>query len=505
MLHRDLKPDNILVGDDGIVRVADFGFARFFGERGASPDSLGDSLTTAGAVGTPAYLAPEYRRGDPPTIACDVFSFSVTAWEALTGTRPTDGEGKVEISAGEAIAPELRDVLVAGMQAEADDRPAGIGTLERALRGALDRSRRGTARWLAVAGAGALCVGGWIWWASREPSRTEVAAVDSDGTEATPAVKSETVAASGVVLRESIGVDATRDANAPVPGWARQIRRADDPPEALDAWSIPVVTIDATDGVAPTPEIRERMTEATALARERALGIVEVVPLAAPDITAWASLVAPLAAQDDTLVAGGLPHATDGAWAERVTGDLGRIRGWAARHADGRFPAAAVSLAVDTPTTDAEAKALQHGALEVTAYRDEHLPQLGLWASLSPGREADVVDAWLQLWAAGFSRVFVPAGHDDGPVVALLTRAGTLRARGPTTAGDHDARIVRLVDDDTTARMLLVWRRDAAAASVRVTVGDAHPHSVPDGPPQQVTGGSTTVSVASTPVLIELR
>ncbi len=501
VLHRDLKPDNILVGDDGIVRVADFGFARFMGDRGASPDSLADSLTTAGAVGTPAYLAPEYRRGDPPTIACDVFSFAVTAWEALTGARPTDKDGTVELgTSGDALAPELREVLVAGMRAEAGERPAGIETLARALRGTLDRSRGIGRRWVLGGAVGVALAGVGVWWATRHDGGAREPAPNGPTADANAPART-TVSPDAASLRASVGVDATMDPTATVPGWARQIRRNADAPQAIDAWSIPVVSI----AVADDSTVGERAAAAATVARAQGLGRVEIDPIAVTDMTGWASLAAPLHADDATLIVGGLPHATEGTWAQRVTGDLGRVRGWAARHNDGRFPAGVVSLAVDTPATDATAAALRRGAAEVTAYRDEHLPRLGLWAVLSPGREADVLDAWLQLWAAGFSRVFVPAGEAYDSVVALLTAAGSLRAGGSVTSGDHDARIVRLVDDDGVAKMLVVWRRDAAAASVRVPVGDARAHAVEDGTALPVTAGSATVSVASTPVLLELR
>ncbi|MBL0218214.1 MAG: protein kinase [Myxococcales bacterium] len=94
LVHRDFKPDNVLVGADGRARVADFGLARSVAtppethDEHASDDPL---KTRSGAVrGTPAYMAPEQRTGGAVDAAADQFAFAVALWEALTSQRPFD-------------------------------------------------------------------------------------------------------------------------------------------------------------------------------------------------------------------------------------------------------------------------------------------------------------------------------------------------------------------------------------------------------------------------------
>ncbi|HUQ04086.1 MAG TPA: serine/threonine-protein kinase [Kofleriaceae bacterium] len=108
LLHRDLKPDNIFVSDEGQVLVGDFGLARAVTELEPAPEGnasaprdavLATELTATGMVlGTPAYMPPEQADGEA-TAASDQFSFAVTAWEALYGERPFAGANMEEIHA----------------------------------------------------------------------------------------------------------------------------------------------------------------------------------------------------------------------------------------------------------------------------------------------------------------------------------------------------------------------------------------------------------------------
>jgi eukaryotic-like serine/threonine-protein kinase len=90
VVHRDIKPGNIMVRPDGMVKITDFGIAQ---ARDATP------LTRTGmVVGTAQYLSPEQAQGMEVTAASDVYSLGVVAYECLAGVRPFDGASQVAIA-----------------------------------------------------------------------------------------------------------------------------------------------------------------------------------------------------------------------------------------------------------------------------------------------------------------------------------------------------------------------------------------------------------------------
>ena len=154
IVHRDVKPANILVDANGHVKVVDFGLARAAGfERGGSPRGVLDvDLTATGTlVGTPAYMAPEQFEGriDART---DQWALCVTAWEALVGERPfaadsiealrrTIGAGSPTRSPPRGVPTRVWSAIERGLSVDPDARHPSVGALLAALRDPPTRRR----------------------------------------------------------------------------------------------------------------------------------------------------------------------------------------------------------------------------------------------------------------------------------------------------------------------------------------------------------------------------
>jgi eukaryotic-like serine/threonine-protein kinase len=150
MVHRDFKPDNVLVGTDGRPRVTDFGLA--FEQRDKDPVDVSGDVTTKPIVGTPAYMAPEQHAGANVDARTDQFSFAVALYEALYGKRPFAGKGRDELAdavingrieptpSRSSVPTSLRAILVRALSVKPGDRFPTLSELLRAL--ARDRGRR---------------------------------------------------------------------------------------------------------------------------------------------------------------------------------------------------------------------------------------------------------------------------------------------------------------------------------------------------------------------------
>ncbi|MEX1368409.1 MAG: serine/threonine-protein kinase, partial [Nannocystaceae bacterium] len=188
LVHRDFKPSNVLMGDDGQVKVTDFGLARAQVDVASAeqdlptdddltplpPAALQATLTRTGAlVGTPAYMAPEQLDGRPADPRSDQFSFCVALYEALAGRRPFAGSTPWAIAASiegqrfstplPSTAPRsLRHAVRRGLRVDPQLRHPDMPS----LLAALHRSRSARTRQVAWVLAAATA-GGGVWWASQ--------------------------------------------------------------------------------------------------------------------------------------------------------------------------------------------------------------------------------------------------------------------------------------------------------------------------------------------------
>ncbi|HEX7834521.1 MAG TPA: serine/threonine-protein kinase, partial [Pseudolysinimonas sp.] len=134
LVHRDIKPGNLLMTPDGRIKITDFGIARI-------ADQV--PLTATGQVmGTVQYLSPEQASGHPASPTTDIYSLGIVAYEALAGRRPFTGESQVAIAMAQIneAPPELpltipepvRNLVYACIAKKPEDRPSSAANLSRA-------------------------------------------------------------------------------------------------------------------------------------------------------------------------------------------------------------------------------------------------------------------------------------------------------------------------------------------------------------------------------------
>ena len=144
LVHRDIKPGNLLITPDGQVKITDFGIAR-----------VGDQvpLTKTGQVmGTVQYLAPEQATGKTSTYATDLYSLGIVAYEALAGKRPFTGETQMAIAMAqinetppalpESIDPRVQSLVMNCLAKKPNQRPESANSLAIRAEGLLREKRR---------------------------------------------------------------------------------------------------------------------------------------------------------------------------------------------------------------------------------------------------------------------------------------------------------------------------------------------------------------------------
>jgi tetratricopeptide (TPR) repeat protein len=152
MIHRDVKPANVLFGKDGQPRVADFGLARL--------QQTDERVTQTGALlGTPRYIAPEVVRGEPAGPASDIYAVGVMLFEMIAGRAPflaPDVYGLLHLHATEpppplerenpAVTEALAALVASALAKDPDQRPRDAATFARLLEASVDPAQASRAR-----------------------------------------------------------------------------------------------------------------------------------------------------------------------------------------------------------------------------------------------------------------------------------------------------------------------------------------------------------------------
>jgi len=131
LVHRDIKPGNLLITPEGHVKITDFGIARVTNQV---------PLTQTGQVmGTVQYLAPEQATGKPATAASDIYSLGIVAYEALAGKRPFTGENQMAIAMAQinevpaplpsTVDPRLARLIMDSLAKKPAERPSNAMTM----------------------------------------------------------------------------------------------------------------------------------------------------------------------------------------------------------------------------------------------------------------------------------------------------------------------------------------------------------------------------------------
>src|SRR6266536_1669873 len=149
MVHRDIKPQNIIVGPGGKVKITDFGIAK---------SALSTAMTETGVTfGTADYISPEQARGQPATPRSDIYSLGVTLYETLTNRLPFSGDSSIAVAMQHVsadpppprmynprIPPQLESLILRALNKEPNSRPTTARDFARQLSGYRDIGEQAT-------------------------------------------------------------------------------------------------------------------------------------------------------------------------------------------------------------------------------------------------------------------------------------------------------------------------------------------------------------------------
>jgi serine/threonine-protein kinase len=265
LVHRDVKPGNLLITPSGKVKITDFGIARV-------ADQV--ALTATGQVmGTVQYLAPEQATGKQATPSTDIYSLGIVAYEALTGRRPFTGESQMVIAMaqindkppamGEDIDQRVQDLVLSCLAKKPNQRPGS----------ALDLSNRARALRLQLEGISPT----EVFNQDQTPTvRTRVIEPDpkTEPSEKAPIIWPWLVligllfaAAAGVMIAIVLSLMSEQQSEVPVPTFEPSVAPTETPTEDLT----PTVVVLLTD------VIGKNVADASIFLKERGL-VVDAVP-----------------------------------------------------------------------------------------------------------------------------------------------------------------------------------------------------------------------------------